>query len=96
MFEDDSASAAENTARLRRSAHHRAVRDLGSTPASNRKSVVVSPTATMVTIHGLKPNAINYATISVLNGQNEGTPTEPISFRTREGGMGLNETLNSD
>ncbi|KAH7725433.1 fibronectin type III domain protein [Aphelenchoides avenae] len=83
-FDEEAASTGENVARYRRGTH-RVLRDLGSTPASNRKHVIVSPTASMVTIHGLKPNAINYATIAVLNGQNEGTPAEPISFRTREG-----------
>uniref|UniRef100_A0A0N5C0I0 Neuroglian n=1 Tax=Strongyloides papillosus TaxID=174720 RepID=A0A0N5C0I0_STREA len=52
---------------------------------NNKKTVIFSPEATGGIVTGLKPNAINYAQISVLNGQNAGTPTEPISFRTEEG-----------
>ncbi|CEF70977.1 Neuroglian [Strongyloides ratti] len=52
---------------------------------NNKKTIIFSPKATSGTVTGLKPNAINYAQIAVLNGQNAGTPTEPISFRTEEG-----------
>lgn len=56
-------------------------------PESRRqKSVVVSPDSSSVILHGLKPNAQNYAVIQVLTSQHEGPKSEVISFRTREGG----------
>lgn len=61
-------------------------RNLDSSSALNQKSVVFSPQVSFGTISGFKPNSMNYAIISVLNGQNEGAPSEIISFRTNEGG----------
>lgn len=54
---------------------------------SERKSVIFSPDKKKAVVFGLRPNSVNYAQISVLNGQNEGAPTEPIAFRTKEGGL---------
>ncbi|KAK6111532.1 Immunoglobulin I-set domain family protein [Brugia pahangi] len=50
-----------------------------------KRSVIVAPNKKSATIFGLQPNSINYAQIAVMNGQNDGTPTDPISFRTKEG-----------
>lgn len=58
-----------------------------------RNSVIFSKEITRGTITGLKPNSINYAVISVLNGQNEGAPSQEISFRTKEGGLYFNYFL---
>uniref|UniRef100_A0A1I7RH52 Neuroglian n=1 Tax=Bursaphelenchus xylophilus TaxID=6326 RepID=A0A1I7RH52_BURXY len=55
-------------------------------PESRRlKSVVVAPDATSVTVHGLKPNAQNYAVVQVVTAQHEGPKSEVLTFRTREG-----------
>uniref|UniRef100_A0A914CE69 Neuroglian n=1 Tax=Acrobeloides nanus TaxID=290746 RepID=A0A914CE69_9BILA len=51
----------------------------------SRRTIIFSPSVSMGTVHGLKPNALNYATISVANSQNDGTPSDVISFRTNEG-----------
>ncbi|KAI1726468.1 fibronectin type III domain-containing protein [Ditylenchus destructor] len=60
-------------------------RHISSSSALNRQVIIFSPTASSGTVNGLKPNSLNYAMISVLNGQNEGTPSDVISFRTKEG-----------
>uniref|UniRef100_A0A0N4ZHN8 Neuroglian n=1 Tax=Parastrongyloides trichosuri TaxID=131310 RepID=A0A0N4ZHN8_PARTI len=59
--------------------------DSSSKIPNNKKTTIFSPDSRRGVIVGLKPNAVNYAQIAVLNGQNAGTPTEPISFRTEEG-----------
>ncbi|CAK5030514.1 unnamed protein product [Meloidogyne enterolobii] len=69
-----------------RKARHRRAGDLSSGSGNfERNSVVFAPGVTRGTITGLKPNSINYAVISVLNGQNEGAPSQELSFRTKEG-----------
>uniref|UniRef100_A0A1I7YN72 Neuroglian n=1 Tax=Steinernema glaseri TaxID=37863 RepID=A0A1I7YN72_9BILA len=78
----------EQTLRRRRRATHRAERDISAVsdlPSTNRKTIVFSKDVNSGIVSGLKPNTINYAQISVINGQNEGPPTEPISFRMDEG-----------
>lgn len=52
-----------------------------------RKSIFISPNVNFAIISNLKPNSLNYATVSVVNGQNEGTSSDIVSFRTREGGI---------
>uniref|UniRef100_A0A915E012 Fibronectin type-III domain-containing protein n=1 Tax=Ditylenchus dipsaci TaxID=166011 RepID=A0A915E012_9BILA len=59
-------------------------RHLSSNSALNRKSVIFAPTATSGTIAGLKPNSLNYAIISVLNGQNEGALQNPSHLGLRK------------
>lgn len=54
--------------------------------ARRAQSVLVAPDATSVTVHGLKPNAQNYAVVQVLTAQHEGPKSEVLTFRTREGG----------
>jgi hypothetical protein len=51
-----------------------------------RQSVIFGPGINRGTVTGLKPNSMNYAVITVMNGQNEGSPSQEISFRTKEGG----------
>jgi hypothetical protein len=51
-----------------------------------QKSVIVAPGVNTVTIHGLKPNAQNYAVVQVVTSQHEGPKSEVLTFRTREGG----------
>jgi len=71
-----------------RKARHRRAGDLSSGSGNfERNSIVFAPGVTRGTITGLKPNSINYAVISVLNGQNEGAPSQELSFRTKEGGL---------
>uniref|UniRef100_A0AC34QKD9 Neuroglian n=1 Tax=Panagrolaimus sp. JU765 TaxID=591449 RepID=A0AC34QKD9_9BILA len=53
--------------------------------ASNRKSVIFDKSATMGSVGDLNPGSMNYAYITVLNGQNEGPHSEVISFRTKDG-----------
>jgi hypothetical protein len=53
----------------------------------NKKSIIVAPGVNTVTIHGLKPNAQNYAVIQVVTSQHEGPKSEILTFRTREGGL---------
>lgn len=57
-----------------------------TTVYGDRRNVVVAPDKKRATVFGLRPNSINYAQIAVMNGQNDGTPSNPISFRTKEGG----------
>ncbi|KAK0428574.1 hypothetical protein QR680_010881 [Steinernema hermaphroditum] len=85
---DDYDEEDEETFRRRRRSVNRAERDLSAVadhPPSNRKSIVFSKDVNSGIVSGLKPNTINYAQISVVNGQNEGPPSEPISFRMDEG-----------
>uniref|UniRef100_A0A7E4W950 Neuroglian n=1 Tax=Panagrellus redivivus TaxID=6233 RepID=A0A7E4W950_PANRE len=81
--EDEIGSGDDSGDRFRRSARSHTVkkRDV----ASGRKSVKFSKDATMGTITDLKPNTMNYAYITVENGQNEGQQSETISFRTKDG-----------
>ncbi|VDN06075.1 unnamed protein product [Thelazia callipaeda] len=51
----------------------------------NKRITIISPEKKSATVFGLRPNSVNYAQIAVMNGQNDGTPTDPISFRTKEG-----------
>jgi hypothetical protein len=53
--------------------------------AGRQKSVIVAPGVNRVTIHGLKPNAQNYAVVQVVTSQHEGPKSEVLTFRTREG-----------
>lgn len=77
----------QNVQRMRRQTNKiKYRRNLKSNSAFNRNSIIFSSQSTSGTITGLKPNSINYATISVLNGQNEGGSSEIITFRTAEGG----------
>jgi hypothetical protein len=55
----------------------------------HQKSIVVAPGVNQVTIHGLKPNAQNYAVVQVVTAQHEGPKSEVLTFRTREGGLFL-------
>lgn len=54
--------------------------------AGRQKSIIVAPGVNTVTIHGLKPNAQNYAVVQVVTSQHEGPKSEVLTFRTREGG----------
>lgn len=54
--------------------------------SSDKRIVLISPDKKTATVFGLQPNSLNYAQIAVMNGQNDGTPSDPISFRTKEGG----------
>jgi hypothetical protein len=63
------------------------------TPYPSRRTIIFSPSVSMGTVHGLKPNALNYATISVANSQNDGTPSDVISFRTNEGGNFIKNSI---
>ncbi|KAL3085546.1 hypothetical protein niasHT_037287 [Heterodera trifolii] len=60
-------------------------RALTTSGGLSRKSMIFSTNVMRGTVVGLKPNTINFAVISVLNGQNEGTPSQELSFRTKEG-----------
>jgi hypothetical protein len=75
----------ESNHRIRKARHRRT----GDQTSGNyeRTSVVFAQGVTRGTITGLKPNSMNYAVISVLNGQNEGAPSQELSFRTKEGGL---------
>lgn len=53
--------------------------------AGRQKSIIVAPGMNRVTIHGLKPNAQNYAVVQVVTSQHEGPKSEVLTFRTREG-----------
>ncbi|VDM27517.1 unnamed protein product [Toxocara canis] len=58
---------------------------LQGVPSSDRKTTVIAPDKHSATIFDLRPNSVNYAQISVSNGQNDGAPSAPISFRLKEG-----------
>uniref|UniRef100_A0A183BR96 Neuroglian n=1 Tax=Globodera pallida TaxID=36090 RepID=A0A183BR96_GLOPA len=60
-------------------------RSLSTSGGLSRKSMIFSMDVMRGTVVGLKPNSMNFAVISVLNGQNEGTPSQELSFRTKEG-----------
>uniref|UniRef100_A0A915AY17 Neuroglian n=1 Tax=Parascaris univalens TaxID=6257 RepID=A0A915AY17_PARUN len=53
--------------------------------SSDRQTTIVAPDKHSATVFNLRPNAVNYAQISVMNGQNDGAPSAPISFRLKEG-----------
>lgn len=55
--------------------------------SDDKRSVTVAPDKKSATIFGLRPSSLNYAQIAVMNGQNDGTPSDPISFWTKEGGI---------
>ncbi|KAM3725167.1 Neuroglian [Dirofilaria immitis] len=79
----------EDVARLRRYSELRQWKREVSTSEMNvygdKRTVIIAPDKTSATIFGLQPNSVNYAQIAVMNGQNDGTPSDPISFRTKEG-----------
>uniref|UniRef100_A0A914UUK7 Fibronectin type-III domain-containing protein n=1 Tax=Plectus sambesii TaxID=2011161 RepID=A0A914UUK7_9BILA len=50
-----------------------------------RQEAVFSPDATQGVVYGLQPNKVNYAMIVVMNGQNDGPPSEIIHFMMPEG-----------
>ena len=79
--EDEDEIGNDGDNRFRRNLKRRAKRDV----ASNRNTVVFSKTATMGSVNDLKPSTMNYAYITVFNGQNEGQQSEIISFRTKDG-----------
>uniref|UniRef100_A0AC35U4D0 Neuroglian n=1 Tax=Rhabditophanes sp. KR3021 TaxID=114890 RepID=A0AC35U4D0_9BILA len=79
--EDGPDERIENRLRARRHAET----EQSSTIPNKKKVVVFSKDVSFGTVHGLRPNSVNYAQIAVLNGQNSGTPSEVVSFRTSEG-----------
>ncbi|VDK77723.1 unnamed protein product [Litomosoides sigmodontis] len=90
--EDDSdeyESEVEDTKRLKRhSKLGRSKREVTTSQTNlygDKRIVLISPDTKIATVFGLRPNSINYAQIAVMNGQNDGTPSDPISFRTKEG-----------
>lgn len=52
-----------------------------------KRTVILSPDKKSATIFGFQPNSVNYAQIAVMNGQNDGPLSAPITFRTKEGGV---------
>ncbi|VDP13354.1 unnamed protein product, partial [Onchocerca flexuosa] len=82
-LEEEDATRLKRYSELRRS--KREVSTSQMSAYGDRRTVIVAPDKTSATIFGLQPNSVNYAQIAVMNGQNDGTPSNPISFRTKEG-----------
>jgi hypothetical protein len=57
-----------------------------SVDANTRQEAIFAPGLTKGVVFGLKPNKRNHAFIVVMNGQNDGPPSQVITFRMPEGG----------
>ncbi|MFH4975053.1 hypothetical protein AB6A40_001762 [Gnathostoma spinigerum] len=83
-FDDDKSDPDFRSKRFHMVKRHKREAPMDSEPAG-RRSVIFSSDKGSGTVFGFKPNSVNYAQISVVNGQNEGPPSEIISFRMKEG-----------
>ncbi|VDK43484.1 unnamed protein product [Anisakis simplex] len=83
-FKRFSVRDAKQQERLRRRTK-RGTLGLDEVPSENRKTTIVSPDKQTATVFNLRPDSVNYAQIAVMNGQNDGAPSETISFRLKEG-----------